>query len=318
VKKGISYFGVRNPEWVAKDLATIKDGGIDYVVHTFSEEDMEFYLDTMRKIVRTSKEMGLEVYLDPWGVARIFGGEAYSKFLLLNDDARLVTREGKKGYGACMNNPDTLEFMKNWVDAAYYAGGDYIFWDEPHFSLITNKDGCFCNICGEKFKEEFGEELKKATPEDLSLFRGLTKLNFLKEVMEYSHIKGMKNVLCLLPHDEDLEWEKFAEIKFLDVFGTDPYWVLKPVGFENWMKTRVEKVSKLSRRFGKESEIWIQNFKVRKGEEVLMEKVANTAMAYGIDRISAWSFRGTSYMSYIQSEDPEGVWKKLLEIYSKI
>ncbi len=318
MKKGISYFGVRNPEWVAKDVELIRNCGIDYIVHTLSEADMEFYLETMREIVQITKCNGLEVYVDPWGVARIFGGEAYSKFLLVRDDARLITREGKKGYGACMNNADTLSFMKTWVDSAEFVGADYIFWDEPHFSPLTNKDGCFCEICKTKFYEMFGHPMEKAGDLDLRKFRGITKIEFLRKLMDYASSKNIKNALCLLPHDEDLDWESFAAIESLHVFGTDPYWILKREGFDEWMEEKVQKVAQLSKKFGKESEIWIQNFKVKKSDEYLIEKVAETAKSYEIDRISAWSFRGTFYMSYIRCEDPKSVWNTLLKAYSKI
>ncbi len=318
MKKGISYFGVRNPEWVEKDIIQIKEAGIDYIVHTYSENDLEYYEGTMREIVAISKKYGLEVYLDPWGLARIFGGEAYSKFLLLNDEARLITKQGKKGYGACMNNPLTIDFIKKWVDSAASLEPDYIFWDEPHFSPLTNKEGCFCDICRSKFKEIYGYDMDQAKDEDLRTFRGTTKLNFIRSVTTYSKEKGLKNALCLLPHDRDIPWENFAKIENIDVFGTDPYWVLHPDGFENWMKSIVEEVSFLTKKFGKESEIWIQNFKVKKGEERYIEKVAFTAQKYTIDRVSAWSYKGTAYMSYIRPDDPQKVWETLLKAYSKL
>uniref|UniRef100_A0A7V3ZZE3 Uncharacterized protein n=1 Tax=candidate division WOR-3 bacterium TaxID=2052148 RepID=A0A7V3ZZE3_UNCW3 len=318
MKKGISYFGVRNPHWVEKDLAIIKESGIDYIVHTYSENDMEYYEGTMHKIVKLSKDFGLEVYLDPWGVARIFGGEAFSKFLLLNDEARLVTREGKKGYGACMNNPATIEFIKKWVDSASSLEPDFIFWDEPHFSPLTNREGCFCSICKEKFKEKFGCSMEEATAEDLKSFRGFTKLEFLRIITAYAKEKGLRNVLCLLPDDEDIDWDHYASIPSIDVFGTDPYWVLHPQNFEEWMEEKIKMVSLLSNKYSKESEIWIQNFRVKKGEEHLIEKVALKAKEYRIDRISAWSYKGTAYMSYISCDDPEMVWMTLLKVYASL
>ncbi len=287
-------------------------------MHTLSENDVEYYLDTMKNIVNLSKEYGFEVYLDPWGVGRIFGGEAYSKFLLLNDDARLVTKDGVKGYGACMNNPKTLSFIKSWIEAAAYVGGDYVFWDEPHFSPLTNKDGCFCEICRARFRELFGKGMDLAKAEELTKFRGITKLTFLREVIDHATKLGLKNVLCLLPHDEDITWEEYASLEHLDVFGTDPYWVLHPTGFESWMEDKVQKVANLAKKHGKESEIWIQNFKVKKGEEYLIKKVVDTCKKYGINRVSAWSYKGTYYMSYIRSEDPQKVWQSLLEAYSKV
>ncbi len=275
-------------------------------------------METIREIVDLSKKYGLEVYLDPWGVARIFGGEAYSKFLLLNDDARMVTRDGRLGYGACMNNPKTLDFLKKWIDAAKYAGADYVFWDEPHYSPLTNRDGCFCKICREKFRKQFKKDIEHADEFELKTFKGLTKLEFLKILTKYSAEKGLKNVLCLLPHDEDIDWENYASLEHLHVFATDPYWVLHPENFLDWMQSKVKLVSQLSKKYHKESEIWIQNFRVKKGEEDLILEVARVCKEYQIDRVSAWSFKGTFYMSYIRSEDPQKVWRTLLQAYSEM
>jgi len=217
-----------------------------------------------------------------------------------------------------MNNPKTVNFLKDWVDAAYYVGTDYIFFDEPHFSKLTNKEGCFCDICRDKFRAEYGKDMERADPEELAEFRGKTKLNFIREIARYSKSKGLKNVLCLLPTDEDLSWEAWASIEELDVFGTDPYWILHPDGFENWMEEKVRLVSEITKKYGKESEIWIQCFKVKAGEEPLIKRVAETAKKYKIHRISAWSYKSTFYMSYIKSDNPELVWKTLLEAYSEL
>lgn len=34
---------------------------------------------------------------------------------------------------ACPNTPETLEFLRRWIDAAATAGAEGILWDEPHF-----------------------------------------------------------------------------------------------------------------------------------------------------------------------------------------
>ena len=318
MKTGISYFGVRNPRHVKKDLEEVKQNNITSVVHTFSENDKEYYLDTMKEIVNLTQEMGLEVYIDPWGVARIFGGEAYSKFIAMNDDARQVTKEGKKGYGACMNNPLTEKFIGEWLEAARYIGADYIFWDEPHFSPFTNKEGCFCDICRDIYKRERGGDLLKAGSEELRWMRGYTKLNFLKKMIRKAHEMGIKNALCVLPYDRDVDWEKLAGIPELDVFGTDPYWFMLKGDFEEETRNFAKKVAELSKKYGKEGQIWIQGFRVKKGEEWKVRRVAEIAYEEGIRNLASWSFRGTEYMSYIRSENPELVWKTLGEVYGEL
>jgi len=46
----------------------VVEAGCNTVLHTFSENGLRFYQETMCEIVRSSKERGLEVYIDPQGV----------------------------------------------------------------------------------------------------------------------------------------------------------------------------------------------------------------------------------------------------------
>ena len=84
--KGVSYFGVRSPKHAISDMQSIKAAGFNAVLHTWSEEDQQYYYDTMKEIVDRSAELGLTVYVNPWGVGRVFGGEAYSELTARNHD----------------------------------------------------------------------------------------------------------------------------------------------------------------------------------------------------------------------------------------
>ena len=78
-RTGVSYFGVRIPRHVRRDLEDIAARGYTAVLHTFSENDLAYYRGTMAEIVAASHELGLEVQMCPWGVGRTFGGEAESR-----------------------------------------------------------------------------------------------------------------------------------------------------------------------------------------------------------------------------------------------
>ena len=93
--KGVSYFGVRSPKLALMDVAHIKEAGFNAVLHTWSEEDLQYYYDTMKQIVNESAAMGLSVYVNPWGVGRVFGGEAYSELTARNHDMCQVALDGK-------------------------------------------------------------------------------------------------------------------------------------------------------------------------------------------------------------------------------
>ena len=47
MRLGVSYFGNRMPWSVKDDMKKIRDNGCNFVVHTFSETDLEYYAGTM-------------------------------------------------------------------------------------------------------------------------------------------------------------------------------------------------------------------------------------------------------------------------------
>ena len=63
-RAGVSYFGVRILRHVRRDLADIAARGYTAVLHTFSENDLAYYRDTMREIVAASHDRGLEVHCE--------------------------------------------------------------------------------------------------------------------------------------------------------------------------------------------------------------------------------------------------------------
>src|SRR6478752_2649676 len=93
---GCSYFGARIVRHVRRDMADIAARGYSGVMHTFSENDLAYYRDTMREIVEASHAAGLEVQGCPWGVGRTFGGEAESRFVAFHPDECQVLDDGRR------------------------------------------------------------------------------------------------------------------------------------------------------------------------------------------------------------------------------
>ena len=135
MKYGLSYFGCRYPQHFKKDLDELKKKGFQKVLITYSENDYFFYSKTIKLLNQIAKENGFETYLNPWGVLGIFGGEAFSKFLLDNIDIWQKNNLGEIVPHACLTNPKTLELLMKWLNSALEIQSDYIFWDEPHFIL---------------------------------------------------------------------------------------------------------------------------------------------------------------------------------------
>ena len=181
--KGVSYFGVRSPKHVLADMADIMAAGYNAVLHTWSEEDQQYYYGTMKDIVDASAGMGLKVYVNPWGVGRVFGGEAYSELTARNHDMCQVALDGKPKVAACPNHPEFRAYMHKWIETVCATKVSTIFWDEPHFYFekggLSNWS-CRCEKCRAKFKARFGYEMPAELTDDVKKFREDSLIDFLK------------------------------------------------------------------------------------------------------------------------------------------
>ena len=130
---GVSYFGNRILRHVAADMEGLAADGFDGVLHTYTENELAYYRESMGRIVAVSHDAGLEVQIAPWGVAQLFGGEAESRFTAFNPDAGQVLDDGRATPAGCPNNPAVRSFVRAWADAAIDTGADHVFWDEPHW-----------------------------------------------------------------------------------------------------------------------------------------------------------------------------------------
>lgn len=327
-KTGVSYFGCRMPDHVKADMEAIKRNHCNFVVHTFSETDLEYYRGTMEKIVAFSKEIGLEVHLDPWGVGRVWGGESYSEFIAKNLEARQINGEGHSLPIACPNSPAFRSFMLRWADAAVETGADYLFWDEPHFYIYAEAEGskgwaCKCKHCEELFVKRFGHKMPSLLDEELRLFKEDSIVDFLRFLCDYTQKKSLKNSMCFLPFDNSStvnDWSKVAKIESLEIIGTDPYWRPGQTQKEVVQKVRAfsKRINELASQNGKEGQIWILNFNIKKGEEKLIKVAVETAYGEGIRNLAAWSYYGTVQMSELASQDPALVWKTLGQAYRRL
>lgn len=312
IEVGTSYFDSRDVEHVARDLDRMKAEGLTFVVHTFSEHDAEFYFETIKKIVQMSHERGLKVYLDPWGVGKVFGGEPYSKLVMTHVMGRQMTYDEKLLPAMCPNSPEFLEYMEKWISMAAEIGADYIFWDEPHF----HKDSCYCDYCKLKFDDTIGVSIFKAKENVRKEFYEDSLVELLEKLVKMAHRKGLKNALCLLPHGDEKYWEKFYKIEELDIIGTDPYWRGRSdEDFKNYFREYTERVVRLGEKFKKEPQIWIQAFDVKSSEEWKIMYAVKEALELGIRNFASWSFKGTPNMSRIKSDNPELVWKTYIEAF---
>lgn len=324
---GTSYFGVRNRTHAVEDLERFERSGLDAVLHTFSERDQRYYEGTMTDIVSESKRRGFSVYVNPWSVGRVFGGEALSEFIGRVPEARQRLSNGRGVAAACFNDPQFREFMREWTRDAAGLGADVLFWDEPHWFLPEWHDeeyeegawGCRCEHCRDAFEERFGHEMPTTETDEVQSFKTESLLNFLEEMMRVTKEEGADNAVCLLP-SEDAEygltdWTQLASCEDLDVLATDPYWDVFPDAdsAEEFVGYFSEKVAAMADEYGLTSQIWIQGFRLAADKEGEVRTATRTAVDSGVDSVFMWGYDACESISSIACEEPEAVWEAYLE-----
>jgi len=326
MKIGTSYFGNRALVHASEDMKYLKELGFTHVFHTFSEEDILFQKEAMKNIVNASHEEGLSVYVGPWSVANVFGGQALSKFVTLNTDDWQIASDGHKYPTMCLNSDRLKDFMKNWIDDALYIGADVVFWDEPHwlmpdyYDLESDVWGCRCDNCKRLYFEMYSEEMPTEVTKDVDVFKRHYIKKFIFEISDYAKSKGLQVAVCLLPiinnKIDEMYWDEVASYPNIDIFATDPYWMLGDIGLDKHYDLGMEGlinyfseiVLSLSKKYKKEGQIWIQNYGIKESREHEVEIAFKTAYNAGIRNIFSWSFKATQYMSRFCSDRPEIAW----------
>jgi len=126
---GVSYFSNRMPEHFVKDLEEMRKKGCNQLLLTFSENDREFYKETIREFVALAHEYEMKVALGPWGVGGVFGGEAYSNYAAQYYEHRQLLNNDDRPPSACLNNPHFRDFFSEWFKDAIDCGTDAIFYE---------------------------------------------------------------------------------------------------------------------------------------------------------------------------------------------
>jgi N-acetylmuramic acid 6-phosphate etherase len=312
-RAGVSYFGVRILRHVRRDLQDIAGRGFTAVLHTFSENDLAYYRGTMTAIVAASHEVGLEVQMCPWGVGRTFGGEAESRWVTFHPEACQVLDDGRRVPTGCLNNPSYRAFCKEWADAALEAGTDYVFWDEPHWTVPSHvgiddpeRWACSCEVC---------RELAGGTP--TPEFREASLVDFLREMTAHVAAQGGKNTICLLPLTEGShgvkDWDAVASLPGLSVLATDPYWK----NFEEPAGPFVGRFARLladtAARAGVTAQMWLPSFGLTREDIPDLEAAIASSREEGIDDLWTWAYEACGHMTALATPDAPLVWEAVTQ-----
>ena len=309
-RAGCSYFGVRISRHVERDMIDLAARGYAGVLHTFSENDLAYYRETMAQIVAASHRAGLWVQASPWGLGRTFGGEAESRFVAFHPDECQVMDDDRRVAAACLNSPAYRAFCAGWADWALECGVDSLFWDEPawvvpaHVGVEDRRWSCRCRHCSERF----GRELPRELDDEVRAFRESSVVDFLRGLLA----RGGTHTICLLPATEGTlgisDWNLVASLPGLTTFATDPYWKHWNAPAGPFVRRFARLLRETCDRHGVAAQLWLPSFGLSAEEIPDLEAAVAAAREEGIDDLWTWGYEACGSMSALATPDSPQVW----------
>lgn len=323
LKLGVAYHSNRLFSHVEEDLKEIVDRRFNLVVHMFSHNDWDRCPSVMKDIFQKTLDLGLDLWVDNWGLGGTPGDKSH--FLCYHPEAHQYYSDGTmRPVSVCLNNEAYIAWTKEWVDKVYESGGRKIFWDEPY---LGNKNGffsCACPHCKKLFAERYGREMPLHPDADCYDFQEWSIVNYFTQVTEYSHSKGMENIVCVMLHGNigiSLDnIDAMGGIATMDNIGSDPYWISKKLTGADVYRYVYENTRKnltVSASCGKEHNIWVQAYGNPAGREEDIVYATEAAYDAGARNILLWGFRGCDGNEY-RAEKPLTSWRAACDAVERV
>jgi hypothetical protein len=313
---GCSYFGVRIPRHVRRDMADLAARGYTGVLHTFSENDFAYYHDTMAEIVAAAHDEGLFVQASPWGLGRTFGGEAESRWVAFHPEECQVLDDGRRVAAACLNSSAYRDFCKEWADWVLDCRADSVFWDEPAWAAPMDvgvddpaRWTCRCERCAERFGAPIPTELTS----EVTQFREESVVDFLRELVGHVAARGGASTICLLPATEGTqglaEWDDVARLRGVVTLATDPYWKHwnEPAG--PFVRRFAQLLRQVADRHGVGAQLWVPSFGLEREDIPDLEAAVAAAREEGIDDLWTWGYEACRHMTSLATSGAGLVWE---------
>lgn len=325
---GVAYYGNLFPDRAREDLKEIRDHGCNSIVFAISEYNFEIWRDNVYKICQIAKNLELKVYINLWAWGGVFGGEAPSFFLHRNVNHRqMLSKTGKKAPAACFNSPVFQRYLLKGLGA--FAKKEFVdgfFWDEPHYYYSSAKSEefyCRCEYCQTLFKKKIKKSMPLEKSEEIERFKEGTIIEFIKKISR--KVKEIdpnkKNIVCLIPPPLETgikDWDFFcSSVKdVIDVFSSDPYWLLYKESLD-YVEKYTKKTVDLAKKYNLESQLWCLAFLVPRRKEAELKQAIEIFDTYNVDSIFSWCYRGAEGMS-MSSRNPQKVWQIIGETYNNL
>ena len=323
LKIGCSYFGNYHLRHVKTDFQELKETGFNSLTLCLSEHDLQFYKQTCIEMVALAKDLEFEVYLDPWGLGKVFGGEPYSWFVAKYPSECQVLEDGTQVPHACPNSKAFREYVSEWIHAACSTQADYLLWDEPHLYIpgwaapSKGTFACHCRTCQKNFRNIVGYKLPKIMNDDIKNWQITVLLDFLNYCTQLTHTQGKKNIVIFLPNipgkHGGISWDRVGELNHLSMFGTDPYWVWDKQELEPYVRQFSAHIKSICDAHHWEPQIWLQAMDIPAGLEDDMVRGMQLCMDEGIRNIQFWSYNCCQHISWVRCGNAELGWKKICD-----
>ena len=334
---GVSYYGVSYPEHAEKDFKEMIRHNCNAVILALSEFDIDFWFPNIIKITKVAKDLGLKVYLDPWGIGKWFGGEPPSLFLTNNPGNRQVSAFTNEVLPAVCFNTRAFQdyFYRICEKLAFEVDADGFFWDEPHYALpksyasITGGAGddwsCRCPVCQEKFKILYGYEMPRIMTKEVIAFRENNALQILKHASELiKEIRPESRIVCCVHATINTyyvkenrgydDWEKVCKVDAFDVFSTT---ILNYNLPRSYFKSITERTVHVAKKHGKTSQRWLMGYYSKPDDIKEIKDIAHLYRDMGVESLFAWTYRG-GHGTVLAAPHALEVWDMLGEAYGEV
>ena len=304
LKTGAAYHGNRMMKHVRDDMIDMIHHNMNLVVHMYTHNDMLRHSSVMKDIIALSEDLGLEVWVDNWGIDGGPGDKA--NFVAQSPEDRMFYSDGNQVINKpCYNSENFFAFTKTWIEYVKEADGKTIFWDEPHIPGSSDVYACYCPKCKKLFEEQYNKPMPTILTPEVAEFRTWTIVNYFEKATRYAREMGIINTVCVMfgKHDgvsiDNLD--RLCAIETLENVGCDPYWTgHKFTGTQvyDYVYDRTRLNLDQCERFNKDHNIWIQVFGMPGGREEDIIYATDAAYDAGARTIIAWSYRAGESNNY--------------------